>query len=463
MPLLGSEALQVAQEVNARLVGAFVQKISAPTPREVFLELRLPGQSLLLVLSADKQAGRLALARARPAAPLQPQSVQQALRKHLLGAKLLEARAQAGLCLLWQRRGCSFWLWANWKQGHLALGEAEGKWLCFSAQPEGSLKAGMPCVLPPFEEDARPSRLVLGAGEFPALHAAAALLEGEAKAREEGAELKPLKAQLARLQKTMVKVQAEVERLPRVRQLQAEAEALAQNMGRLKRGAAEVSLETFFADGTLGTLTLRLNPAKTPREEMEARFHQAKRLRRGMEVAKARLLQLQAEAEALRLRIESGAVAPEAAPVPAPLPLPPGKPAKSQPYRAYVSAAGQPIWVGRGAQHNEALSFQLAKPWHLWLHARGQSGAHVVVPVGRTEEVKPETLVDAAHLAWHFSDGRGEAVGEVSYVQARYIKKQRGRSGAVLLTKEKTFSLRVERARLDRLLSRPVAEGEKAS
>ena len=457
MPLFGSEAQQVVQEANACLVGAFVQKISAPTPREVFLELRVPGQSWLLLLSADTKTGRLALARQRPAAPKQPQSLQQALRKHLLGAKLVEARAQAGVWLLWQTKERRLWLGAHWKQGYVALGEEGGRWLHFSSQPEGGLKVGMPCGLPPFEEDVRASRLLVAPGApLGALQAAATLLEGAAKAQEEAAALKPLKAQLLRLQKTMAKVQAEAERLPQVEQLQAEAEALAQNMGKLKRGAGTVSLEAFRADGTVERRELKLNPAKTPREEMEARFHQARRLRRGMGIAKARFAQLQAEAEALRQQIERG-VPPlaeaKARQVP---PSPRGKPAQSLPYRAYVSAAGQPIWVGRGAQHNEALSFQLAKPWHLWLHARGQSGAHVLLPLGRSEEVKPETLLDAAHLAWHFSNGRGEPVGEVSYVEARYLRRPKGKAGAVLLTQEKTFRLRVEEARLDRLLSRPV-------
>ena len=456
MPLFGSEAQQVVQEANASLVGAFVQKISAPTPREVFLELRAPGKSWRLLLSADMQTGRLSLAKERPAAPKQPQSIQQALRKHLLGAKLVEARAQAGIWLLWQRAERRLWLWANWKQGYIALGEAEGAWLSFSSKPPEGLKVGMPCLLPPFEEDGRVSRLV-SPPEGGALQAAARLMEEKAKAQKESDTLRPLKARLLSLQKTMAKVQAEAERLPLAQTLQAEAEALAQNMSKLRRGASCLSLEAFLPDGTVETRVLSLNPAKTPKEEMEARFHKAKRLRRGIGIAKARLGQLEAEAEALRRHIESGlAPASPASPAQEAGPrLPPSGASKSLPYRAYLSAAGQPIWVGRGAKHNEALSFQLAKPWHLWLHARGQSGAHVLVPLSRNEEVKAETLLDAAHLAWHFSDGRKEPVGEVSYVEARYLRRPKGKPGAVLLRQEKTLRLRVEKARLDRLLLRP--------
>ncbi|MCL2012929.1 MAG: NFACT RNA binding domain-containing protein [Cystobacterineae bacterium] len=482
MPLFGTEALQTVQEANACLPGAFVQKISAPTPTEAFLELRVPGKSWCLLLSANPQTGRLSIAPARPAAPLHPYAIQQAMRKYLLGAQLAEARAQAGVWLLWQHPQHSFWLWANWKQGFLALGEKAGRWLCFSPKPPEGLKGGMPCVLPPFEVDLRPSRLMLLADTpLPALHAAAALLEAEAKTHEVHAQTKPLKTQLARLQKTMAKVKAETERLPQVQQLQAEAEALAQNLAKLKRGTSSIHLEVFCADGTLQTLELKLNPAKTPKEEMEARFHQAKRLRRGMEIARARLAQLEAQAQALQKQIEEGATEATLAPgapgatgetgatgktratlakKPAPLGVPQAKPSKNQPYREYFSAVGQRIWVGRGAQHNEVLSFQLAKPWQLWLHARGQNGAHVLVPLNRNEEAQPETLVDAAHLAWHFSNGRKEAWGEVSYVQARYLKKPKsnkgkGNTGAVLLTQEKTLGLRIEKARLDRLLSRP--------
>ncbi|MCL2178910.1 MAG: NFACT RNA binding domain-containing protein [Proteobacteria bacterium] len=454
MPLFASEAKQIAQEANGHLLGAFIQRLSAPTHKEAFLELRMSRSSCLLVLSADTQTGRLSISNLRPNAPTQPQSIQQAMRKHLMGARFLEARVQTGLWLLWQNRQRRFWLWANWKQGYLALGEEAGPWLSFSSRPRDGLTSGMPC-LPPFEfeVDSKPSRLVLVADmELPALHAAATFF----KTQEAQAATKRLKTQLVRLQKTMAKVQAETCRMPHIERLQAEGEALAQNLSNLKRGATSVSLECFHPDGTLQTHLVKLNPAKTPKEEMEARFHQAKRLRRGIEIAKARLLQLEAEAQTLRKQIEDSERGPSTEEeVRAPPLAAKAKPERSQPYREYVSADGQNIWVGRGAKHNEVLSFQLAMPWHLWLHARGQSGAHVLVPLNRNEEAKPETLIDAAHLAWHYSNGRKEPLGEVSYVQARYLRKPKGQVGAVLLTREKTLHLRIEEARLNRLLRRP--------
>src|SRR5690606_38971734 len=76
---------------------------------------------------------------------------------------------------------------------------------------------------------------------------------------------------------------------------------------------------------------------------------------------------------------------------------------QSRPCRAFVSAPGRPIWVGRGAKENDQLTFKVARGNDLWLHARGQPGAHVIVPLARGAEVDPETLLDACALAAHYS------------------------------------------------------------
>ena len=86
------------------------------------------------------------------------------------------------------------------------------------------------------------------------------------------------------------------------------------------------------------------------------------------------------------------------------------------------SADGHPIWVGRAGADNDALTFQVARPHHLWLHARGLPGAHVVVPLDRKEEIPPEVLLDAAHLALHHARGAGSNRGEVAWTRARLVR-----------------------------------------
>jgi predicted ribosome quality control (RQC) complex YloA/Tae2 family protein len=118
------------------------------------------------------------------------------------------------------------------------------------------------------------------------------------------------------------------------------------------------------------------------------------------------------------------------------------------------------VLVGRGAKDNDDLTLHVARPYHLWLHAKGTTGAHVVVTLKKGESCPAELLVDAAHLAAHFSDARGEKVVEVTYVQKRYVRKPRGAApGSVQVDREKVIVLRVEAERLARLLAEPEPRG----
>ena len=79
------------------------------------------------------------------------------------------------------------------------------------------------------------------------------------------------------------------------------------------------------------------------------------------------------------------------------------------PYRTYLSASGARILVGRAAEKNDALTFHVARPHDLWLHAKNRTGSHVIVPLEKNGSCPGDVLVDAAHLAAHFSEARGEA------------------------------------------------------
>lgn len=138
--------------------------------------------------------------------------------------------------------------------------------------------------------------------------------------------------------------------------------------------------------------------------------------------------------------------------VPAPRPRKRAAPAH-RPYRVFHSADGHPLWVGRAGEDNAALTFQVARPHHLWMHVRGVPGAHVVVPLDRGEDPPQEVLLDAAHLALHFSRVAGEPRGEVAWTRARLVKRVKGGApGQVTYTGEKVLALRMEPARLERLL-----------
>jgi predicted ribosome quality control (RQC) complex YloA/Tae2 family protein len=104
----------------------------------------------------------------------------------------------------------------------------------------------------------------------------------------------------------------------------------------------------------------------------------------------------------------------------------PGRPAPA--YRL-LELDGFEILVGRSARENETLTFRVARPRDLWMHAHGFAGSHVIVrrTEGPTDEVPKDVLEQAAELAaWH-SKARG-ARGKVAVhvCRAEDVTKPRG-------------------------------------
>jgi hypothetical protein len=228
-----------------------------------------------------------------------------------------------------------------------------------------------------------------------------------------------------------------------------------------------------WSSGTAVPVELPLDPARPPRAQLEAMFARAKRLRSGARVAEARWEEAMGAIERIDEALKNLAATEGAEPVrsllasiqralPADLRIGSAKPRASRrekpeppkPYRAYTSESGAPIWVGKDARSNDELTVRNARPGDLFLHARGVKGAHVIVPGWwKDGRLDPGTLVDAATLAAHFSDARGESLVEVSYADRRHVRKRRGTpAGLVEVEREKVLPLRVEPDRLARLL-----------
>ncbi|MBK8048678.1 MAG: DUF814 domain-containing protein, partial [Anaerolineales bacterium] len=99
----------------------------------------------------------------------------------------------------------------------------------------------------------------------------------------------------------------------------------------------------------------------------------------------------------------------------------------------FRSERGFEILVGRNARQNELVTFSLARPGDVWLHARGVPGAHVVVKAaGRTPD--PDTVTAAAQLAAYHSGARGERAASVIVTDRRHVHRPPGgRTGQVLV------------------------------
>lgn len=469
MSLRPSELAQVAEELRS-LVGAVVQKAYAPRPKLAYLDLRVPGQTVSLCLSAEPEVSRLSVASGRPPSPREPLPFQRWLRQELLGARLESIEPRPGdrvVFLGFRQEGKPRGLWAELTgpHGNLVLTREEERILALSARasgPRASLQPGA-TYQPPSTSEPRqlPSRLLpLAGAPFPFLQAAEALV-GE-KGAERWAEearrrlLSPLKARLSRAERTLLKVRADGERTGEAEEHRRTGELLSQNLHLLLRGQSSVSLTEYTEAGPVAR-EVKLDPRLSPKEQVERHFHQYRRLLRGAEHARRRLAELESELNRLREAIAEVQASPREELLHHQELLPPPRektgPPRAQPYKEYLSASGQRIWVGKGAESNEALTFRIARPHHLWLHARGFPGSHVVVPLEKNASLSQELLLDAAHLALHHSGAKGESLAEVAYTQVKHVKKPRGAApGQVIFSREKTLRLRLEPERLQRLL-----------
>lgn len=124
----------------------------------------------------------------------------------------------------------------------------------------------------------------------------------------------------------------------------------------------------------------------------------------------------------------------------------PGRQGRPAPRRAgwrVVEVDGWEVLVGKGARDNDELTFRVAAPHDLWLHAAGHAGSHVVIRNPDRVEVPRDVVRRAAELAVFHSKAR-EARGKVDVhvCRAGDVRKVRGAPpGQVQLTRWETVKV----------------------
>ncbi len=365
-------------------------------------------------------------------------------------------------------------------RGLWALCERDGTVLEISRPVETAvrkLKAGSRYAPPPARAEAgkdqstRFSPPVLAAIDAHYLPLDAARAQHELR---ESLQLAGTRAQ-ARLQKKVEGLREQLSMADRSSQLRAEADLLLAYLHAIPRGAESIEVDDPLGSGTR---VIELDPAVPARAAAEARYDKARRLDEGRAISAQRLLEAEEllaklqvlthtiaatqDSDELALRAlesqlrECGAI-PRAKAEPT---ARAGKRnAKSNPYgenlRKFTSAEGYDILVGRDNQQNDRLSLRIAKGNDLWLHVGGgRPGSHVVVRLQKGKTASLETLLDAGTLAVHFSKARGERSIDVVYTFAKHVRKPKGLpAGAVVPSQTKTITVRLDDARLRRLLS----------
>jgi len=292
------------------------------------------------------------------------------------------------------------------------------------------------------------------------------LIAVRAEARAEDAERARL---IGRIERKLDRARRQLEGLEERRRAAEDSERVRQDgellqahLGQLKRGLTEVTLD----DWTTGEpRTIPLDPARSPKQNMEQLFSRYKKLQRtlaGMgeedDRATQRLTDLQALLDAAndteqapgavdRQGVAAGLLDAEQAQR--------AEPKQRLPYRTFRASSGAEIRVGRSARDNDTLSTRHCRGNDVWLHTADSPGSHVVLCLAGAPEPHPEDVLDAATLALHYSPQRGARKADIHVARGKEVHKPRGaKPGLVTLSGGSTLYLRFEPERLRAITAR---------
>ncbi|HYJ45514.1 MAG TPA: NFACT family protein [Pyrinomonadaceae bacterium] len=225
------------------------------------------------------------------------------------------------------------------------------------------------------------------------------------------------------------------------------------NLGSAKRHGRVVELRDYYADDA-PVIELEVDENRSLQEEASRRFTRYAKAKRAAQEIASRLVVIEKELEELRGReseletlINTGDEAAldtfDHAERPRSGARAKQKSSENVPgARRYRSSDGYEILVGRAARDNDHLTFRVARPHDLWLHAADYPGSHVIVRNQARAEIPHRTIIEAARLAAAFSQARRDSKVDIHYTQRKFISKPKGAApGLVRMSSFRTLTV----------------------
>lgn len=281
-----------------------------------------------------------------------------------------------------------------------------------------------------------------------------------------------IKVRLSRAKRRLENIEEETLDEGEMNRLFRNGELLKANMDKLRKGAAFIEVQDVFSE-SLDTVRIDLDAALSPWGNVDAVFKKAKKARRRLVHTKRLVDEITAEMQhldSILVQIEScedvsclkqiadellrsglmtqrkhdevvGGIRKHHAEE------------KQEPFRRFLSSDGLEILVGRSNAENDQLTFKTARPYDLFLHAKGIPGSHVIVwRSARTSPIPKRTIEEAAIIAAVHSKARGAQHVAVDYTLRSQVKKPKGAMpGKVIYSSYETVFVDPEQSLLERL------------
>jgi predicted ribosome quality control (RQC) complex YloA/Tae2 family protein len=225
------------------------------------------------------------------------------------------------------------------------------------------------------------------------------------------------------------------------------------NITTAEREGNKLRLKDYYTEGT-PTIEIELEENESMQEGASKSFSLYTKAKRAVEEIGRRLIQLDRELEELRekqIELKKAVAARDPAAVarfadqkqkPKSVRKKEKAPTAMKGMRRYRSSDGYEVIVGRSARDNDTLTFRVARPHDLWLHAGDYPGSHVIVRNSGRGEIPHRTIIEAAQLAAKFSQASKDSKVTIHYTQRKFISKPKGAaSGLVRLSSFRSITV----------------------
>ncbi|HSK64056.1 MAG TPA: NFACT RNA binding domain-containing protein, partial [Pyrinomonadaceae bacterium] len=200
------------------------------------------------------------------------------------------------------------------------------------------------------------------------------------------------------------------------------------NVSTAKRAGNKVAIIDYYAEGA-PEIEIEIAENVSLPDEAAKRFRQYGKAKRARDEIAERMVQIDHEIaqlerqvkEILRIITAKDETALSRFIVAKPSPRTPAKQKGAQKetklpgVRRYLSTDGYEVLVGRAARDNDNLTFKIAQPNDLWMHAGDYPGSHVVVRNPTRKEIPHRTIIEAAQLAGKFSQASDDSKVVIHY------------------------------------------------
>ena len=224
------------------------------------------------------------------------------------------------------------------------------------------------------------------------------------------------------------------------------------NVSTAKRDGNRATITDYYAEGA-PQITIEVDEHKSLQDEAAERFRQYGKAKRAREEIAGRMVEIDREIAQLNGRLdrilkiisEKDEAALESFAEKKSSPRRSAKQAKEvriPGVRRYLSTDGYEVLVGRAARDNDHLTFKIAHPNDMWLHAGDYPGSHVVIRNATRKEIPHRTIVEAAQLAARFSQASDDSKVVIHYTPRKFLSKPKGAApGLVRLSRFKSLTV----------------------